>query len=174
MTGEELARRPELHCELVDGKPVPMAFATLEQGLIVVRLGAILVSYAEKTGRGEVAAGNVGVYTRRYPDTVRGADVVFISYDRLARCGSTTFLDVAPDLVAEILAKDDLWREVEQKIQEYLAAGVCRVWVIEPWNQQLLVFRPDSKPETLGIGDTLRDEEILPGFSLPLSDLFQD
>lgn len=174
MTGEELACRPDLHCELVGGRPVPMAFATMEQGILVVELGAILGSYAEKAGSGAVYIGNVGIYTRRDPDTVRGADVVFISRERLAHCGPTTFLDVAPDLVVEILAKDDSVGEVEQKIQEYLAAGVCRVWVIETRNHQLLVFRPDSEPETLGIGDTLRDEEILPGFSLPLSDLFQD
>lgn len=173
MTGEELACHPELHCELVEGRVVPIAFATVEQGILVGELGAILDTYAEKTGRGEVAIGNVGIYTRRDPDTVRGADVLLISHERLARLGPTTFLDVAPDLVAEILGPSDSWCEVKQRIQEYLSAGVLRVWVIEPW-KRLLAFRPGSEPETLEVGDTLHDEEILPGFALLLSELFRD
>lgn len=173
-TGEELAHCPELHCELVDGRPVPIAFATVEQGLLVAELGAMLGIYAENTGRGEVGVGNVGIYTRRHPDTVRGADIVLISRERLARCGPTTFLDIAPELVAEIPSADDSWSWVQQKVQEYLAAGVLRVWVIESWNRQVVVFRPGSESQTLGIRDVLRDEEVLPGFSLPLSELFSD
>ena len=60
------------------------------------------------------------------------------------------------------------------KIREYLSVGVDRVWLIDGRRRQVRIYRSPEQVETLEIGDTLRDEEILPGFSLPLSDLFQD
>jgi Uma2 family endonuclease len=174
MTGEELASHPELHCELVDGRPVPMPMAGRSHAQFVMRVGAKLVSYAEETGRGLVLGGEAGVYTRRNPDTVRGADALFISHERYARCGPLTFLDVAPELVVEIYSPDNRPGEVARKVEEYLSIGVDRVWVVSLRRRTVRIHRSGAEPETLGIGDTLRDEEILPGFSLSLSDLFQD
>ena len=175
MTGEELARHPELEpCELVDGRVVPMTLAGFRHGKIVARLGSRLGAYAEATQRGEVAVGDVGIYTRRDPDTVRGADVIFISHERYSRRGSLTFLGVAPELVVEVFSPEDRWSEVERKAEEYLSAGALCVWVADPRTRKVLVHRPGSEPETLEMGDILRDEEILPGFALPLSELFRD
>jgi Uma2 family endonuclease len=105
---------------------------------------------------------------------VRGADVLFITHERYGRCGPLTFLDVAPELVVEISASDDRPGEVAEKVEEYLSTGVDRVWVVSLRRKTVQIHRSGAQPETLGIGDTLRDEEILPGFALPLSDLFQD
>jgi Uma2 family endonuclease len=63
---------------------------------------------------------------------------------------------------------------MNDKIQEYLSAGVDRVWFVNPRRRSVLVYRPSGQVEALKVGDVLRDEEILPGFSLPLSDLFRD
>lgn len=174
MTGEELARWPDFHGELVNGRPVPMPMAGRSHAQLVMWMGAKLLAYAERTGRGLVLGGEAGVYTRRDPDTVRGADVLFISHERYARCGPLTFLDVAPELVVEIFSPDDRPGETARKVEEYLSAGVDRVWVVSLRRRTVQVHRSGVEPETLGIGDTLRDEEILPGFSLPLSDLFRD
>jgi Uma2 family endonuclease len=138
-----------------------------------VKLGARLLAYADETGRGLVLGG-AGIFTHRNPDTVRGADILFISHDRYARCGTSTFLDVAPELVVEIYSPDDHPGEVARKVQEYLSVGVDRVWVVSLRRQTVQIHSPTASPETLGIGDILRDEEILPGFSLPLSELFHD
>lgn len=174
MTGEELACRPDLDpCELVNGRVVPMAPAGHIHGAAESRLDVKLALYAEKTGSGRVLVGEVGIYTGRDPDTVRGADIVFISQDRYARRGPSVFLDVAPELVVEILSPEDRPGQVKQKIQEYLAVGVDRVWFVDPRRRSVLVYRSSGQVETLEAGDILRDEEILPGFSLPLSELFQ-
>lgn len=77
MTGEELARRPDLHCELVDGRVVPMPMTGYVHGTIEARLGAKLVAYADRTGRGIAMTGEVGIYIRHDPDTVRGSDALF-------------------------------------------------------------------------------------------------
>ena len=174
VTGEEIAQWRDFHGELVNGRPVPMPMAGRSHATYQVRLSAKLHVYAEGTGRGLVLGGEAGLYTRRNPDTVRGADALFISHERYARCGPLTFLDVAPELVVEISSSDDRPGEVAEKVQEYLSIGVDRVWVVSLRRKTVQIHRSGAQPETLGIGDTLRDEEILPGFSLPLSDLFQD
>lgn len=175
MTGEELARHPELQpCELVDGRVVPMTLAEFGHGNLALEIGARLRAWAKETGRGLTAVGDVAMYTRRDPDSVRGADVVYISHERYARRSALTWLDVSPELVVEVFSSDGRWSELSRKAHEYLAAGALRVWLVHPRKREVTVHRAGAQPETLGIGDTLRDEEILPGFSLPLSDLFQD
>jgi Uma2 family endonuclease len=172
MTGEELARRPDLHCELVDGGVVPMPMTGYVHGGCEARLSFFLGRYVEESGRGLVMVGETGIYTRHDPDTVRGADALFISHERYARRGPFTFLDVAPELVVEIRSPDDRPGEAMKKIREYLSIGVDRVWYVDPRRRQVRVHRSPEQVETLGMGDVLRDEEILPGFSLPLSELF--
>lgn len=97
-----------------------------------------------------------------------------MSNERHARCGPSAFLDVAPELVVEILSPEDRPGQVKEKIQEYLAVGVDRAWFVDPRRRSVLVYRSSNQVETLGIGDILCDEETLPGFSLPLSELFRD
>ena len=72
MTGEELARRPDLNpCELVNGRVVPMAPAGRIHGAAESRLDVELALYARRTGSGRVMVGEVGIYTRRDPDKPR-------------------------------------------------------------------------------------------------------
>ncbi len=175
MTGEELARHPELEpCELVNGRVVPMAPAGHIHGSTEFRLAAKLVAYADETGWGVAMGGEVGIYTGRDPDTVRGADALFISHERYGRRGPGAFLDVVPELVVEILSPEDRPGEVTAKIREYLSIGVDRVWLIDHRRRQVRVYRSPEQVETLEIVDILRDDEVLPGFALPLSELFRD
>lgn len=175
MTGEELARHPELEpCELVNGRVVPMAPAGPIHGSIEFRLGARLVAYADETGRGVAMGGEVGIYTARDPDTVRGADALFISHERYGRRGPGAFLDVAPELVVEVLSPEDRPGEMAAKLREYLSIGVDRIWLVDPRRRQVRICRSPEQVATLEIGEVLRDDEILPGFALPLSELFRD
>ncbi len=175
MTGEELALHPELEpCELVNGRVVPMAPAGPIHGSLELRLGAKLLAYADESGRGVAMGGEVGIYTSRDPDTVRGADALFISHERYGRWGRGAFLDVAPELVVEILSPEDRPGEVTAKIREYLAVGVDRVWLVDRRRRQVRIYRSPEQVEILEIGDTLRDDDVLPGFALPLSELFRD
>ncbi len=175
MTGEELARHPELQpCELVNGRVVPMTLTEFGHGDLVLEIGARLRAWAKETARGRAAVGDVAIYTRRDPDSVRGADVVYISHERYARRSAVTWLDITPELVVEVFSSDGRWSELSRKAQEFLNAGALRVWLVHPRKREITVHRADAPSQTFGIGDTLRDEEILPGFSLSLSDLFQD
>ena len=175
MTGEELLRRPDLEpCELVEGRIVPMSPTGPIHGGLEVRLAARLLTWAESTGRGRVLGGEVGIYIRRNPDTVRAADVLFISNGRYERRTSAGYLEVAPELVVEILSPDDRWSDVMAKLADYFQAGVDRAWVVDGKLGRVFAYRSLAEVKPLGEGDVLTDEELLPGFSLPLVDLFRD
>src|ERR1044071_4331916 len=96
VTGEELFRRPDLEpCELVDGRIVPMSPTGFLHGDIEAELGAALRAWARETGRGRAVGGEVGIYVRRDPDTVRAADLLYISRERLPGGTPAGALDVA-------------------------------------------------------------------------------
>ncbi|HEX9670214.1 MAG TPA: Uma2 family endonuclease [Thermoanaerobaculia bacterium] len=172
VTGEELYRRPDLGpCELVDGRIVPMSPTGDLHGGIEAILAAALLAYARETGRGKVRSGEVGIYVRRGPDTVRAADVLFISNERWARRSSEGYLDVAPELVVEILSPDDRWTDVTIKLADYFAAGVVAVWVVDPSLRKVFAYRSLTDVRQFE-DDRLVEEDVLPGFSLSLADLF--
>jgi Uma2 family endonuclease len=173
MTGEELFRRPDLNpCELVNGRVVPTMPTGPGHGAIEAKLTTRLTIWAEATGRGEVEVGEVGIFIRRDPDTVRAADILFISHERLARRTSSGYLDVAPELVVEVLSPDDRRSEVKEKLEDYFSAGVGRVWVLVPKLRRVLVNRSLTEVVQLDAGQILTDKEILPGFSVLVADLF--
>ena len=174
VTGEELFRRPDLEpCELVEGRIVPMSPTGFLHGDFELELGGALRAWARQTGRGRAVGGEVGIYVRRDPDTVRAADLLYISHERLAGRTPAGYLDVAPELVVEILSPDDRWDDVMEKLAEYFAAGVDRVWVVAPKLRSVFAYRSLTESRQLGEEDILSDEEILPGFSLPVGQLFE-
>jgi Uma2 family endonuclease len=175
LSGEELFRRPDLEpCELVEGRIVPLVPTGFLHGALEAFLASRLLVWSEASGRGRVFTGEVGIYIRRNPDTVRAADILYISNERLAKRGPSGYLDVAPELVVEVLSPDDRWSEVTGKLDDYFSAGVDAVWVVDPRRRQLFVYRSLSAIQPFREDQILTDPDLLPGFSLPLSDLFRD
>lgn len=173
MTAEQLFSRPDLNpCELVDGQIVPRTPASFLHGEIESEITFRLGSYAQESGRGLVAGGGVGIIIRCDPDTVRAADVLFISHDRLGQPPVASYLQVGPELVVEILSPDDRWSEVMEKLGEYFEAGVQRVWVADPRLRKVFAYRSVAEVETFADGEILRDEELLPGFGVAVAELF--
>ncbi|MBW8878869.1 MAG: Uma2 family endonuclease [Acidobacteria bacterium] len=173
MTGEELFRRPDLNpCELVNGRVVPTMPTGGKHGEIELELGARLRSYGKELKRGRALGGEVGIYIRRDPDTVRAADLLYISEERFARLRSPGYLEIAPELVVEILSPDDRWSEVMEKVSDYFEAGVVRVWVLDPKPRRVFVYRSPAEFVQLEAAQILTDEEILPGFSVLVAELF--
>lgn len=174
VTGEELYRTPgKGRCELVEGRIVHMSPTGDEHGAIELNIGASLKAYAEAYGHGKVRVGEVGIYVRRNPDTVRAADVLYISEDRYSRLTSTGYLDVPPELVVEILSPDDRWSKVMRKLGEYFEAGVLVVWVVDPETRSIFAYRSLTDVRHFTAIDVITDETLLPGFSLPVEMVFQ-
>ncbi|MDX1522402.1 MAG: Uma2 family endonuclease [Anaerolineae bacterium] len=175
ITGEALAAMGDVgRCELVAGKIVKMSPTGYEHGNIEIKVGARLYNFVSERKLGKVQVGEVGIYTRRNPDTVRAADVLFISNERYAQRQSPSYLDVAPELVVEIISPDDRWSEINQKLREYFAAGIDLIWVIDPKSRSVHVYRSLTDIREFSADETLSGEEILPGLSISINELFDD
>jgi Uma2 family endonuclease len=98
--------------------------------------------------------------------------VLFISHERLARITTKAFMDVAPELVAEILSPDDRWSDVRKKLREYLEAGVIVVLIVDPEERSVSTYRSMTDVREFKENDTLTIEDVLPGFSVPVAELF--
>jgi len=174
ITGEELARLGNLgRCELIDGRIVPMSPTGYEHGEIENAIGTELRTFARSQHLGKVLVGEVGIYTRRDPDRVRGVDVLFISNERYAQKKSNSYLDVAPELVVEILSPNDSWGEVMQKLREYFAIGVRLVWVADPAERRVYAYRALNDMREFNADNELPGDDVLPGFAIPVARLFE-
>ena len=176
VTGEELARIPDLgRCELVRGRIVRAGPAFQEHGRVEGNVFQELRSFAEPRKLGKVLVGEVGIYTGRDPDTIRGADVAFLSSERYARCRRKRgFLTVAPDLVVEVRSESESWADLEEKVGEYLACGVRLVWVADPATSTVRAYRSLEDFREFSASDMLPGDDVLPGFSAPVSRFFED
>jgi Uma2 family endonuclease len=118
---------------------------------------------------GHVLSNDSGVITERSPDTVRGADVAFYSYAKLPRGPlPSTYPDVPPDLIIEVLSPDDRWSKVLVKVAEYLNVGVLAVGVLDPERATLHLFEPDRPVQILSSNDELTLPAILGDFRISI------
>lgn len=125
ITGEELLALGDIGpSELIEGRIVAMVPTGSEHGLIELTLGAKLRSFVRAKRLGWVMAGEVGIYIRRHPDTVRAADLVFLSRNRSPE-RPTGFLEIAPDLVVEILSPSERWQKDDLSGSPCLVEETC-------------------------------------------------
>ena len=176
ITGEKLFAMGDIGpSELVEGRIVPMSPTGDEHGGVELNIATALKQFIAGRNLGKVRVGEVGIYVRRNPDTIRAADVLYISNERHAqRDKSRGFLDVAPELVVEILSPDDRWNEITQKLREYFAIGVRLVWVADPTAKTVFVYRSLTEVREFGEGENVPGDDVLPGFSAPVGDLFAE
>jgi len=158
--------------ELLRGEVIASPPPGFVHGKSSSRFNAILVRYADESGQGVVVA-ETGFLLHRDPDTVLGPDVAFIQADRLpADAEQTTYLELAPDLVVEVVSPSNSLAEMHDKVLTYLEAGVRLVLVLEPKRRTVTLHMPDRTSRTLVVGEVLNGGDVLPGFSVPVADLF--
>ncbi|MBI4771115.1 MAG: Uma2 family endonuclease [Chloroflexi bacterium] len=176
LTGEQALALGDIGSyELIEGRIMDMSPTGFEHGDYELNFGEAIKGFVRRHKLGKVSGGEAGIYTRRNPDTVRGADVAYISHERYAQRKRTHgFLDVAPDLIVEIMSPDDRWSEVIQKLREYFAIGVRLVWVADPESRTVYAYRALTDLQEFGENDNLTAEGVLPGFSVPVAQLFED
>jgi Uma2 family endonuclease len=123
--------------------------------------------------RGSVLCGEAGVRLRRDPDTTVGVDVVYVSAELAARePEDTTLIDGVPVLAVEILSPNDTQEEIHEKLDGYLQAGVRVVWVIDPHDRTVRIYRPGMRPALVNDEQELSGEPELPGFRVPAAQFF--
>ena len=175
VTGEELQAMGNIgRCELVEGRIVMHSPTGGSHGSIELNFGEALRAFVRPRKLGIVKVGEVGIYTHRRPDTVRGADVLFISNERHAQLTSSGYLDVAPELVVEVMSPDDRWSEVRLKLQEYFQIGVKLVWIADPDSRTVYAYRSLTDVREFTERDALSGDDVLPDLSVPVASLFEE
>lgn len=159
-------------CELVDGVLVEKTAGIYESNL-ASRLIYFLNAFILKLDLGVVTAPD-GMM-RLTAGLVRIPDVSFISWNQLPdrRVPRVPIADLAPDLAVEIISPSNTTREMERKLQEYLAAGVRLVWYVHPGPKEVHVHTAE-RHDVLTIDQKLTGCDVLPGFALPLQQLFEE
>jgi Uma2 family endonuclease len=176
LTIKEYSKLPDLGYpnELVRGKIVRMNQPQSRHGQICATVTFLLTQFAREHDLGHVLSNDSGVITERDPDTLRGADVAFYSFDHVPKGPlGPGYLEVPPDIVVEVLSPSDKWPKVFVKVAEYLVAGVRVVCVLNPSKSTVQLHRPDGDIEILNANQTLRLPELGDSFAEPVSRFFE-
>jgi Uma2 family endonuclease len=176
LTADEFARRPERRDgwqeELVRGEIVVTPPPAHIHGRCQVKIAVRLDGWAESQRRGTVTSES-GMRTTTDPDSVRAPDVAYWSAERLPPdVVPAVYPNVAADLCVEILSPGNRERDIDEKIREYLTAGVRVVWVVDPEAHTVTVYRQPDAGQVLNATAMLTDDEVLPGFSCRVSEFF--
>jgi len=159
--------------ELVKGEVREMAPSGFDHGATIHNFQLLLGNHVRGNNLGVVVGAETGFRLARSPDTVRGVDVGFVRADRIPKTGRPiSYWEGAPDLAVEVLSPNDTVEEVEEKVDDYLAAGCPLVLVINPRRRTLTVHRSGQNPLVLREADTFDAGEVVPGFCCAVASLF--
>src|SRR5262249_36727129 len=158
-------------CELIDGVLVEKAMGIRESLLAAAILDLL---------RDFVIPKNLGIVTgpdgalRLWAGRVRMPDVSYFSWDRLPnrRVPDAPIPDLAPDLAVEVVSVSNTVAELERKQSDYFRSNVHLVWQVDPRARTVVVFTGPSSAIVLRGADVLDGSDVLPGFALPLPELF--
>jgi Uma2 family endonuclease len=174
----EFSHRPEnanKRLALVEGEIREMTPAGGEHGEITFDFGLVIGNFVKARNLGRVTAAETGYILDADPitgkDTVRGPDIGFVSIERAPQPFRGKFIPMPPDLAIEVVSPDDRADEIEAKVQLYLRYGVRMVVVVYPSSKSVVVHRSD-RMYRLTSEDTLDFGDVLPGFTLKVSEIF--
>ena len=166
--------RFEFPTDLVHGEIVSMPPPGGVHGRVCINVGYLLETWVRESDCGTVTANDSAIITERNPDSVRGCDVIFMRWEKLSgRQVPQGAFRTAPDLVVEVQSPSDRWRDIMAKVGEYLDIGVTEVWVVDPEDRSVDVFRNDRKQIRLSGDQTLTSPDVLPGFTCQVSEFFR-
>jgi Uma2 family endonuclease len=159
-------------CELIDGVLVEKTMGYYES-LLALALGYYLRVFLDQNDLG-IVLGADGTL-RILDDQIRVPDVAFLSWRHFPErvLPAEPVPSLVPDLAVEVLSKGNTNAEIERKLDEYFAAGVAVVWIIDPTTHSALIYNARNVCRTLSVADSLSAESVLPGFKLPLQQLFE-
>jgi Uma2 family endonuclease len=175
MTAKDLLNLPEdgWKYELVRGELVRLSPGKPKHGKTIAKMARIIGNFVETHQLGTTYTNDTGFVLEHEPDTVRGPDVAFVAKKRIPPEGEPDeYWDIAPDLVVEVPSDNDTRKEVQDKVTEYLKAGVRLVWVVDPKKRMVEVHALSSK-RILKETDTLTGGRALPGFRCKVADIFK-
>jgi len=172
ITVEEFEQLPEQTgavYELDEGELISVSRPRLLHSLIIGNLFAPLRTIVSARNLGIVC---IEVEFQLSADTVRIPDIAFIRRERAKDIDPETVIQGAPDLAIEVISPTDLAEQVSRKIHQYLAAGCQAVWVLYPAERCVEIHQPGKASLTRWPPESLEQPDLLPGFSIPVADIF--
>jgi Uma2 family endonuclease len=159
-------KRELLHGEIV------MSPAGFGHGRKIMRFAAALMAYVYQRRLGEIADGQTGFRMRN--GDVLSPDLSFIAQERIAGLPEEPegFFEGAPDLAVEFLSPGDSRKNLLDKLAQYFANGTRLAWVMDSKRRTVAIHRGAEPARVLGEGDDLSGEEVVPGFTIPVSEIF--
>lgn len=172
-TVDDLLQPENAGCELVDETLVEKPMGVRES-LLACFLGQILGPHIRQHNLG-ILTGADGTYEVLL-GLVRLPDLAFISWDRLPnrRVPDDPVPNVVPELAVEVLSRSNTLGEMARKRDEYFRAGVRLVWEIDPRARTVRAYTTADRHQDFTAADTLAGDPVLPGFTLPLTQLFAE
>ena len=158
-------------CELIDGTLVEKAMG-MREAILAMCLGRFLLDFVDRHKLGVVAGADATL--RLAPGLVRLPDVSFVSWGSMpgGRIPLVPIPDLAADLAVEVLSRGNTKKEMARKLREFFRAGTRLAWLIDPASRTVDIYTSPDDFTRLTEKDTLDGGEVLPGFSLPLAELF--
>jgi Uma2 family endonuclease len=179
MTYVDYLKSPEINArfDIIDGELVMAPAPDIAHQRISKRLFYALDRHVEEKRLGEVLFAPLDVIIRRDPLRTRQPDLLFVSFERSGGgpMAGRSSVEVAPDLVVEILSPANTRQGVEEKLADYAGIGVREAWLVSPDAQTVEVLRlSGEKIERIGlygVGDRVRSE-ALKGLNLKVDEIF--
>ncbi len=173
LTAEQFDNYPfeeDKRYELDEGEMIEMTRPAYKHNRVLRKLLVRLDAHLTKHGTGEALISEnlyaLSANTRRSPD------VAVILGDRYEELKNAKVIPIIPEIAAEVLSPSETPRMIHRKLKQYFEAGVKEVWLIDPDSREVEVWRGTTLPDrALAAGESLTSP-LLPGFELPLSDLF--
>jgi Uma2 family endonuclease len=165
----------ETRTELLRDEVILRSPTTPLHGIHTMRDSLPIAQFVEAHGLGVVCGAETGFVIQHADgaESVLAPDMAYIAAERIPDPLPEGFWRIPPDLVVEIRSCSESQREVAQKTAMWLEAGARLVWYVDPFRQQVSVYRADGTEQTLSLNDTLSGEDVLPGFELPLRRIFR-
>jgi Uma2 family endonuclease len=174
LTADALELMPDddsVQTELDEGELITMPPAGEEHGGCGGEIAIILGSHVKKHRLGRLYIADTGFRLR--DDTVRAPDLAFVRRDRIDAIRGKGFAKGAPDLAVEIFSPTDNVRQLMRKVKQYFAAGTHTVWIVYPDRREVQVLEFTGTDSLLTGDDLIESPELLPGFSVPISEFFE-
>jgi Uma2 family endonuclease len=160
--------------ELVRGELIEMAPTGALHGDVAGEIYYYIRHYVKLHHLGHVSAAETGYELAREPYTVRAPDVGFITRERAPVPTPERYWPLAPDLAVEVVSPSDRAQDIREKVLDFLNAGTRLVWIVYPQARTIDVYRPGQDVQVVGLDGSLSGDDVLPGFTLSMQQLFED
>ncbi len=171
-TPDDLLRMPDgERFELVRGELRPMNPTNFAHFRIRGNVEWPIATFVRERALGVV--GSEGGFELEVGSTLLAPDVAFVRADRVPPPDQQQgWTPLAPDFVAEVLSPSNTAQQTNERVLLYLSVGVRLVWIVDPRHETVTVHWPDRTARIFVVGETLDGGDVLPGFTLPVADVF--